>query len=229
MDRTFYKEAFFGGMTANAFKLGTVLSLGWFWFRPSGCRLLYRRLSTETIDFSNILTAGALDAAEITPPAFLGHNSNTDYFYVVRRANCCGDLEQTLGAVVKVTFDDNGDLAQAGPNSIFAVCAEQIPQYRVKLIWYYCPLEQKSTPCVFDIFHSPASEQIDYNNLLASVEYRGRRFYSYESDSLSVGEHLFSIKAEDANGISDFSFACLRISLNTQTPQSIDILSAQPI
>ena len=42
METKFLKAALFGGMTADAFKLGTVLSLGWFWLRTAGCHIIYR-------------------------------------------------------------------------------------------------------------------------------------------------------------------------------------------
>jgi len=41
IERFWLREALFNGMTANAFKLGTTLSLGWFWLRIAGCSALY--------------------------------------------------------------------------------------------------------------------------------------------------------------------------------------------
>ena len=71
MDSAFYKDALFAGMTTNAFKLGTVLHLGWFWPRLNGCSLLYRGDSIETIDFDKIIAVGNSDASEIQPPDYL--------------------------------------------------------------------------------------------------------------------------------------------------------------
>jgi len=39
------REALFNGATAAAFKLGTVLTQGWFWVRRSGCAAVYRGAS----------------------------------------------------------------------------------------------------------------------------------------------------------------------------------------
>ena len=54
VERDWLREALFNGMTANAFKLGTTLSLGWFWVRVAGCSVLYRGSSMGEIDFVNI-------------------------------------------------------------------------------------------------------------------------------------------------------------------------------
>ncbi len=42
MEKGWLREALFGGATCNGFKLGTVLSLGWFWSRVGGCSVLSR-------------------------------------------------------------------------------------------------------------------------------------------------------------------------------------------
>jgi len=65
IEMSWLREALFNGMTANAFKLGTVLSLGWFWSRTAGCSALYRGYDMEEIDFSNILAVTEQDSCEI--------------------------------------------------------------------------------------------------------------------------------------------------------------------
>jgi hypothetical protein len=229
MEKKWLKEALFSGMTANAFKLGTVLSLGWFWLRVAGCSMLYRGDSMETIDFDNILVVGALEAEQIQVPEYLSHANSTTYFYVIRRANNCGDLEHTLAAAVKVSIDSDGDLAQPRPNSIFEARIEQLAGSKVKLLWYYCPLDQDSGPACFKIYYDNGTGQIDYENPIATISYTGRKFYSYQSDSLEGGRYLFAIRAKDANGIEDGSLAKLVIQITNSSPDPIDILSAKTI
>ena len=112
-DRPWLRESLFNGVTATAFKLGTVLSSGWFWMRPGGCSVLYRGLKMEEIDFANALTVVEQDDSEISPPDYLGHWDGTTYFYIVRRFNGCGYQEKTLSAAVKVRIGPNGLLAQS--------------------------------------------------------------------------------------------------------------------
>lgn len=228
MEREWLRESLFAGMTANAFELGTVLTCGWFWLRLNGCSMLYRGSSMETIAFENILVVVESDAGEISPPGYVQHNSGSTYFYVIRRANNCGDQEHTLSAAVKVSIDSEGELAEPQPNNTFAVRAEQVDGKKVELVWYYCPLEQQSSPAFFKVYYDGGTGQIDYENALAAIRYAGPRFYHYRSDSLDAGEYLFCIRTEDAAGAQSNSPAQIRIQLGTASPDAIEILSAQP-
>lgn len=229
METMWLKEALFAGMTSNAFKLGTVLSLGWFWPRTTGCSVLYRGGSMETIDFTNILAVTALEAEQIGPPSYVTHASSTTYFYVVRRANNCGDLEHTLAAAVKVTIDADGELAQVKPNSIFEAKSEQIDGGKIQLLWYYCPGDQESEPTYFKVYYDSGTGQIDYESPLITISYMGRRFYSYQSSTLEAGRYMFAIRAEDTNGMESSSLAQLKIELDTTSPDAVDILSTETI
>jgi hypothetical protein len=229
MESKWLEDALFAGMTANAFKLGTVLSLGWFWPRVAGCSMLYRGNSMETIDFDNILAVGALNAEQIQPPGYLAHTNSTTYFYVIRRANSCGDLEHTLAAAVKVSIDAEGNIEQPRPNSIFEAMAEQLASSKIKLLWHHCPLDQDSKPACFNIYYDNGTGQIDYENSIATISYTGRKFYSYQSDSLEGDRYLFTIRVKDANGAEDSSLAKLVIQITIISPDPIDILSAKTI
>ncbi len=234
MERSWLKEALFNGMTANAFKLGTSLSLGWFWVRVAGCSALYRGSSggMVEIDFANILTVSNLDASEISPPSYISHDGGgggSTYFYVVRRFNNCGYQEHTLTAAVKVSIKPNGELAEPQPNNIFSPKAEQVDSNKVRLTWFYCPLEQGSKPVCFNIYYDDRTGQIDYQNPLATIGYKGRKFYSFQSSALEAGKYLFAIRAEDAGGIENISLARLKIQLDTLNPDAIDILRAEAV
>ncbi|RKY24109.1 MAG: hypothetical protein DRP62_04480 [Planctomycetota bacterium] len=229
METKWLKDALFAGMTANAFKLGTVLSLGWFWQRIGGCQTLYRGDTMETINFANILAVANLDANEIYVPNYVEHNSNSIYFYAIRRANRCGRQEHSLSAAVKVSIDADGNLSQSQPNSIFEVKAKQIDGDKIELLWYYCPLEQKSSPVRFNIYYDNGSGQIDYESPVAVIEYAGRLFYRYQSEPLNEGTYLFAVRAEDAAGIENHCLAQLKIQLDMTDPDAIDTLKAEAV
>jgi hypothetical protein len=221
--------ALFGGMTANAFKLGTVLSLGWFWMRRSGCTVLYRGPTMDQIDFTNALTVAEQDAGQISPPLYVAHGSSSTYFYAVRRVNTCGYREHTLAAVAKVAIDADGNLAAPQPNNIFAAAVRQVNGNKVRLTWFYCPLRQKSKPMCFRIYHDAASGQVDYQNPIGTITYQGQRFYSYLTGPLAGGRYLFAIRAEDADGVQNGSLARSTIQLVTEIPEAVDILSAESL
>jgi hypothetical protein len=226
MESKWLKDSLFSGMTANAFKLGTVLTQGWFWTRVTGCSILYRGSSMRTIDFENILAAAQRHACQIQPPCYISHNSDSTYFYVLRRANKCGYLEHTLSAAVKVSIDATGNLAQPQPNSIFVAKGEQIGDGKIRLIWYYCPLDQQSLPARFRIYYDAGTGQINYETPVATVRYSGRFFYSHDSDALEPGIYLFAIRAEDANQIENKSSTHILVQVDTSQPCAIGILSA---
>jgi hypothetical protein len=226
MNTEWLREALFAGMTANAFKLGTVLTCGWFWPRVGGCSILYRGDSMETIDFRSILVVAEMDASEISPPEYVQHNSSSTYFYVIRRANRCGDQEYTLSAAVRVSIDPNGDLAKKQPNSVFEVKAEQRSGNKIMLIWYYCPLDQQQEPISFNIYYDGGTGQIDYECALATILYKGRMFYNYQSESLSWGRYLFCMTAEGADG-AESSNTQVRIQLDAGSLSAVDILKIE--
>ncbi len=229
VERDWLREALFNGMTANAFKLGTTLSLGWFWVRVAGCSVLYRGFSMGEIDFVNILAVAEQDACEISPPSYISHNSSSTYFYIVRRFNNCGYQERTLAASVKVSIEPNGELAKPQPNKVFDSGAELVDGNKILLVWYYCPLEQKSQPMCFNVYYDGRTGQINYENPLAIIGYKGRKFYSYQCGALEAGRYLFAIRTEDVSGIENSSLARLRIQFDPKNPDAIDILSAEGV
>lgn len=229
METKWLKEALFAGMTANAFKLGTVLTCGWFWPRVTGCSVLYRGKSMERIDFTNILVVGEAGVSEISPPSYVQHNSSSTYFYVIRRVNNCGYEEHTLAAAVKLSIEADGELAKPQPNNIFEARAKQVDGNKIQLVWYYCPIEQQSSPACFKVYYDAGTGQINYENPIATIYYAGRRFYSYQSDTLEASKYLFCIRAEDAAGVENASLAEITIQLDTTSPSAVNILSAETI
>jgi len=228
-ERNWLKEALFNGMTANAFKLGTTLSLGWFWVRIAGCSVLYRGSGMEEIDFVNILAVAEQDACETSPPSYIPHNNGSTYFYVVRRFNNCGYQECTLAASVKVSIESNGELAEPQPNKVFDSGAELVDGNKIQLVWFYCPLAQKSQPVCFNVYYDNRTGQINYQNPLATIGYKGRKFYSHQTSALEAGKYLFAIRPEDASDIENSSLTQLRIQFDTTDPEVVDILKAEAV
>ncbi len=228
MEMDFYRDALLDGMTANAFKLGTVLSLGWFWMRVDGCSVLYRGDGMDAIDFVDVLSVTEIDAEQMSPPSYVGHENDSIYFYVVRRVNSCGVQEQTLSASVRVAIDSSGDLVEPRPNNLFAAKAGQIDSNKVELSWYYCPLAQESEAVSFVIYSDGGSGEIDFENAVATIDYAGRRFYRYESSALDSGRYLFCIKVEDVSGQSGGGFV-ISVELDGGTPGSIELIDAESI
>ncbi len=228
MEKDFYRDALLEGMTSNSFKLGTVLSLGWFWMRVDGCSVLYRGDDMDAIDFVDVLSVSEIDAEQMNVPSYVGHENDSIYFYVVRRVNSCGNQEQTLLASVRVAIDSIGDLVEPHPNNLFAAKAKQIYGNKIELSWYYCPLAQESEAESFVIYSDGGSGAIDFENSVATVDYAGRRFYSYTSGILNTGRYLFCVKVEDESGQASGGIL-ISVELDGDTPGSIELVDAESI
>ncbi len=224
MEPAWLKEALFAGQTANGFKLGTVLELGWFWARVKGCRIVYRGGSMGTVDFDDILAVAGPDAGEIVLPDYLSHEPGEVYFYVVRCANRCGRIEQTLRAAAKVAIDASRDLEAARPNDIFEPAAGQIRDGRVELVWHYCPIEERSYPAEMRVYFDGGTGEVDYQNPVATVAYEGRRFYRYQSNQLEQGRYLFAIRAADAAGNERESLGQVAVEVAGENAEAIEIV-----
>lgn len=224
MDAEFYRDALFGGMTSNAFKLGTVLTLGWFWVKRDGCAILYRGSSFWTIDFENILLVTEPEPREITVPSYISHENGQSY-YAIRRANSSGDCERGLQAVIRVEFDSEGKLAGTRPNAVYGLKAEQQTSGSIRMSWYYCPLAQESEPARFNIYGNNGTGEIDYENAIATKQYASKGFYICEVTVAAEGRYSFAVRAEDKAGTeSDVSICTIDIvSKVCEPPVIVDV------
>jgi len=218
------REALFAGQTANGFKLGTVTTLGWFWMSVGGCRIAYRGGSMEGVDFENVLAVVEPDADEISLPSYLSHEAGKVYFYVVRCANGCGDIERTLRAAVKVAIDNDGKLSKARPNEIIGLRAEQGQDGKVEIAWTYNPMEQGKEPAEMRIYGDNGTGEIDYQNPVAVVKYKERRFYRHKIEMAKNGRYLFAVRAADGEGNENGSTKIVEIETSGRSVEAIGIV-----
>lgn len=195
------REALFHGMTSAAFKLGTVMTQGWFWVRRNGCAVVYRGANLGEIDFSRILCVVEPEVREFSLPAYLSHAPGSVHCYLVRRFNSCGYQERTEAAAVTVRIAPDGKLAKPSPNSVLGLGAEQVGPGKLRLTWFYGPLDQNATPERFHVYSDGGSGPVDLQNPVATIPYRGPRFYAYESNVPGDGLYAFVITAESADRI----------------------------
>ena len=229
MERQFLKESLFIGQTCNGYKVGTVLTCGWFWVRVRGCMMLYRGGDLSAIDFTNILAVSDAEAEQINVPSWLEHRADGSYIYVVRRVNCCGMVESGLRGLVRVRFDSEGGLEEPRPNGVFGLMVRQFASDKAKLGWFYCPLCQGCVPACFKVYSDDGSGQIDYENEIGLVGYEGRGFYVFITEQLDEGSHLFAVRAEDRAGVQNDSLANLMVELDFSMPQKVQIISAEAL
>jgi hypothetical protein len=223
MDTKFF-NSLYEGDSANGIKLCMGLTGGDFWARASGAQNLYRGQKADDIDFETIIAITNVDNNSVSVPSFIEHSSSAYYVYVIRRINRCGDEEQTLSAAVRAAFDADGDLTQAGTNRVFSIKAEQFNTDKVRLIWFYWPINQAKQAAKFKIYSDDSSGIIDYENTIAQIDYAGRKFYDYLTGTLANDNYRFCIRAVASDDTEDGCLHEIIISLNKQKPDSVDIL-----
>ncbi|MBN1974196.1 MAG: LamG domain-containing protein [Sedimentisphaerales bacterium] len=227
LEKSWLLDVLSNGMTGNAFKLSTALSMAWFWVRNTGCSALYRGTNIEQIDFTHILKTAALEVENISPPAY--HESDKIYYYILRRFNKCGVPEQSAQAAVKVSLDSNGDIEVNSPNSVFTFTVKIVETNKVQLNWFYSPLTQKSQPACFKVYFDNGSGLIDYENSIAEVKFAGRKLYCFKSDSLETGTYLFAIRVVNLNGDENKSYKQIKVQMKNIVPSSIEIIDVQNV
>ena len=229
LEKFWLMDVLANGMSGNAFKLSTTLSMSWFWMRGKWCNALYRGTSIEQIDLENIIKIVDSDAERISPPDFCAHENDISYFYIVRRINKCGVMERTVRTIVKVSIDSNGNIEAVRPNAIFTSSAEVIQDNKVRLKWFYCPLEQKSQPACFRIYFDNGSGQVDYENPIAEIEYANRNDYEFLTQSLETKSYLFVIRTANSDGVENISSKKIRVQIESESPFAIEILDVKNI
>ncbi len=210
MDAEFF-DSIYEGDSAQGTKLGMGLTGGDFWPRIDGCTLLYRGKDMQSINFQKLLAVGQACACFIRPPMYLEHEIDTMYFYLARRANCCGDEEQSLRAAAR-------------PGAVFAPNAKQKHGRIIELRWYYCSLGQKSEPVCFRIYSDDGTGEINYADEVGAVEYVGKGFYRYLTEPLEKGSYHFVIRTENKQGVNDCSYEKICVSVEVDTPAAIDVV-----
>lgn len=226
MDAKFF-DSLYEGDSANGVKLCLGLTGGDFWARISGCQNLYRGPNAHDVDFDTLLMVAGINEESLTVPIFAGHEADRSYVYVLRRANICGYEEHTFAAAVKVSFDGQGNLIEPGCNDIFALTARQIAGPKVRLVWYYFPIGQRSEPVSFNIYWDSGTGQIDYETELGSVDYAGPRYYGFDTGVLGEDSYKFCVRGLMENGEENDDLGTVRIQIRDVVSDGVNILRAQ--
>lgn len=232
------REALLNGMTDTAVKLGTVLTRGWFWMRRTGCSAVYRseycnaRGRNSAFKASSPVCVAAVDANQVSLPAYLSHEAGSTYYYALRRFNTCGQQDRTTRGRVCVRIGSDSQIAAPYPNSNLEFRTSTLHTMKghiACLEWFYCPLDQGATPRTFNIYWDGGTGQVDSANAIAVLPYAGRKFYRYESQPLENGKYLFAVRAESVADVAGPPQTCeCRVSA-PGIAEGPDILEAEAI
>jgi hypothetical protein len=134
-----------------------------------------------------------------------------------------------VAAATVLRVAPDGQLAQAQPNAVFGLTGRQADPTRVRLTWFYCPLDQKTTPVQFNLYQGDASGAIDLEAPIGAVYYEGRKFYCFDVVGLTPGQHLFVVAAASADAVEDLYPARLTHRTVASAPEPAAILTAGPV
>jgi len=223
------REALFRGRTREALALGTALTRGWFWVRRNGCTAVYRGSSVRDVDWSRILYVAEPRAQELSLPRRLSHTGGSTECYVVRRFNGCGRQDKTVAAAAMLRITPDGQLALPRPNAVLGLTGRQIDADRVHLTWFYCPLDQATSPDRFDVRLVDVSGRTDPGAPVGVVRYEGRRFYWCDVSGLVDGEGGFAVRAVSRAGIESESAVAWIHRIAAPASEQMMILIAKPV
>lgn len=228
MDNKFFCSLFEGDCP-NGVKLGMGLTGGEFWPRIGRCQNLYRGEVLSDIDFVSIIAAYDTDDKSLVIDSPVSHEAGMEYLYVLRRANQCGDEEDSLCSSVKVVFNEAGELSGSKCNTVIKLRGKQSADDIVELNWYYCPLSQWDDCVKFNLYYDGGTGIIDYDNCLASTPYIGPKHYTASLQISSIGRYFFAVRAVARNGVEENGCNVIAIEMNTSAPGAVQYVGSKQV
>jgi len=173
-------------MTGSAFKLGTVLSLGWFWMRTEGCHAVYVGQDGAMGDYDQV--QAVMEMADVSVSiAGQALAANTIHHYIQRQISGCGlESEDSQSCIVRI--DANGDMLDAAPNAPLDLQIFGAAGGKFLLRWRYAPSSQDVAPTGFRVYIDSGAG-FDFESPDATISYGlgGDGEFNWTSDALSEG------------------------------------------
>jgi hypothetical protein len=91
-------------------------------------------------------------------------------------------------------------------------------------VWGYYPIEQKSDPKEMRIYTDAGTGEVNYQEPIAVVQYKGKRFYQYKSEIPGNGRYRFAVRAADSGGNERRSSKAVEIETSGRNIEAIEIV-----
>jgi len=186
METKWLKDSLFNGFTSNGWKLGLVLSQGWFWYRIAGVMALYRG-QADVFDYDVIVAVMNADASAVTI-SNQALPANSSWYYIRRHVCECG-LESDDSPTCIVQINSSGEMIGNAPNPPVALTIEGFAGGLIKLKWRYTRINEDVAPTGFNIYMDSGSG-FDLDTPEDSVLYGqgGNGEFDWTSDALTNGQ-----------------------------------------
>jgi len=205
MESKFQTDAVLLGRSANAVKLGTILTFGRFWVRQAGCHTVYAG-QDGNMDYDTVQAVMELADSQV---AIVNQSlpADTIWHYVRRQVSDCGLESDDSAPVCIVRVDASGDAIGLAPNRPKGLTATALAGGLVKLRWRYSTLDQPVAAANFNIYLDSGSG-FDFDTPYAVVAApaslaggAGTDRLSWTSTALSHGQrYRFCVRSESAAG-----------------------------
>ena len=228
MEGGFYRQVLQGGMSAVAYGIGTVMTRGWFWFRPAGWSVVFAANDRDEIDNAEFVKGFDSDSQQVTLPLWFTAGIGADGAVVfIRRANGFGELEKTLASSVLLIFDDSGEPIGKGGNGVMSICFQRTYSFKLKMWWLYSPIDQGVEPVEFRVFEDDGSGVIDRSKASAVVEYAGAGIYNTEFNIPPMGHRRLEVCTINSAGLVDAARTVDLKICDTTALEDVVMLSAE--
>lgn len=182
-----------------------VLLGGWHWVRIKGGHNL-RRSSDSSIPTLDDPIIGVADgaAATIKTNWLVGHAASSRYIYRLTAVGGGGVEDDGRTAIVEVTTDGAGALANPIPNRVADLQATPQTAGTFAMRWTYLAVGQAAAPKYFRVYSDSGTGTIDYVTPIGTVSYTaGSPTYSFTTGVLTgVGDTVvqFVVRSESTAG-----------------------------
>lgn len=200
MEAKFF-DSLFEGDSPVGVKFGMGLTGGDFWPRALGCYDLYCSADGISSDVEGLVAVVDAGSASITISDSVVSQSAGEFLFLLLAVNGCGDEENGSGSVLRLKFDEVGEMVLPGSDGFLRAGAVLGAGGRVRVVWLYSPLGQSDECAEFSIYSNGGIGQVNLQEAVGTVECRGCGVYVFQSSVLDAGCYVFSVVAKSKKGI----------------------------
>jgi hypothetical protein len=120
-------------------------------------------------------------------------------------------------------------LTPPAPNGVRGLTGRQRAGRKLRLTWFYSPLDQETAPREFHVCWDATTGWIDWEHPLATIPYDGPRRYQYETGPLDQGRYTFVVRPGAGDPVEAASRASLVCSITGSSPAAPTILGPEAV
>ncbi len=200
-----YYDPIHRGWTPAGIANGVCATVGFFFPRIRGGYNLRRGVGEVPDASEPIVGAAGADATTIRTFPWMMHDASTTYVYRLTAINGGGVENWSDEVVASTGFDAAGDWVGSRPNAPADLRVTPGAGGKFVLRWTYSRPGEQAEPAAFRLYNDGGTGSVDFETIVATVEYRRGRFhYCYSSEAFASGTRVrWVVRAVSAEGVED--------------------------